>query len=97
MESCNICDAILPAHNLMCPRAKNNRPTVGEPFTWGEQTIIPSYVRESESPRADGGCVTANLTRDGEIDAAGWYVEFTYTTGGQHRAYIPFDTTNEEN
>lgn len=72
-------------------------PTVGEPYKMGEQVIIPTYVRESEAPRPDGGCVTANVGLGGTIDAEGWYVEFHYGRSAagtqdtnQYRDFVPF-------
>ena len=90
MTTCHICDAVPPAHNLTCPRAKGNRPTVGREFVWGDQTIVPSYVRESESPREDGACVTD--LAGGDFKPRGWYVEYHYPDDHlSHRGFVPFD------
>lgn len=66
-------------------------PRVGEPFLFLYGTIIPTYVRLSEKPTRDGGCTTG----PGEIDAAGWFVEYTYPDGPnpseQYRRFISFD------
>lgn len=74
-------------------------PVVGVAFTWGEQTIVPTYVAVSERPTSNGACVTEAQKSPGEFRAAGWYVEFRYPRTGDHnvdtynqyRGFIPFE------
>lgn len=66
-------------------------PTVGQPFEWDRQTLIPTYVRESERPTARGECLTADYCTDRPIVAAGWYVEWHYVDDHiGYRSFIPF-------
>ncbi len=48
------------------------QPRVNEPCRVREMVIIPFYVRLSEAPTRDGGCVTGPLV----ANPAGWYVEY---------------------
>lgn len=68
-------------------------PCRGIPFQIGEETIVPTYVHESEAPTAAGACVTADYTRPrSEFVPAGWYVEFHYVGQTEsYRRFIPFD------
>ncbi len=53
--------------------------------------IIPTYVRPSEAPLADGSCVTGVLIKN----PAGWYVEFRYAGDNeQHRGFFAFDAVD---
>lgn len=70
-------------------------PRIGEPYELGAETIVPTYVHESEAPRSDGSCVTVDFTRDpSEFTPAGWYVECHYVGHTQnHRRFVPFPIT----
>jgi hypothetical protein len=80
---------------------RRETPTVGVPYTIGAETLIPTYVKESEAPRKDGGCLTHDYTRAPgnvarSINAAGWYVEFHYPDATiAHRRFISFDARYE--
>lgn len=67
-------------------------PIVGEPYEIGAETIVPTYVRESESPTSNGGCTTADLSDPTTFLPAGWYVEFHYQWAADqcYRRYISF-------
>lgn len=64
-------------------------PVVGKAFYRGVEVIIPSYVRYSQRPKANGACDTV----EDRASADGWYVEFRYPgakLNDQHRTFIPF-------
>lgn len=70
-------------------------PVVGKPVKWREMIIVPTYVRESETPQPNGACLTHDYT-EREIDPAGWYVEYTNAKSGSHnRTFIPFGALSE--
>lgn len=68
-----------------------NAPIVGQPFTIGDEVLVPTYVAESEAPTSTGACNTRSYITEAAIDAAGWYIEFHYPgRTDTHRRYIPF-------
>lgn len=75
-------------------------PVTGVAYVDGAQTIIPTYVAESETPKSNGACHTREYVTDHEFVATGWYVEFHYPDQragvGQHRKFIPFTTDHKE-
>ena len=77
----------------MHPIDANARPHVGMPYAvnGGPEIIIPTYVRLSEAPMSDGGCITADLADPAQFRPAGWYVEYRYPDSSeQYRRFIPF-------
>lgn len=66
---------------------RHHRPKVGEATRTENGVIIPSYVRLSEHPKADGSCTTGPL-----IDKpCGWYVEYRFAGGSQqYRGFFLF-------
>lgn len=64
-------------------------PKADEALRVKEMVILPSLVRLSEHPKADGACDTGPLVKH----PAGWYIEYRIVGGSkeQYRGFFLFE------
>lgn len=77
---------------------KLDKPVVGEPYRYGLETLICTYVVEAEKPLRNGACHTQETVPNRrELEPAGWFVHFHYPDKTEsYRRFIPWDAATLE-